>query len=156
MRIPDPLFRILNPLVAALLRSPLHGFCSGSLLLIRFTGRHSGRCYTTPLRYLREGDRIRLFSSTGTQWWRNLRGGAPVVLLLKGAWQAWYAEVMTEPTSRISAELAKFLQNYPGDAAYFEVRVRAGGIPDEDDIAAAARHSVMVEARPQGRETGSR
>lgn len=38
-----PAFRVINPLMEALLRSPLHGLVSDSLLLVTFTGRKSGR-----------------------------------------------------------------------------------------------------------------
>ena len=70
-----------------LLRSPLHFLMSRSLLLITYEGRKSGRRYTTPLRYTREGEVIRCFTSGTTQWWRNLgrrKGGE-----LESGWKGW-------------------------------------------------------------------
>src|SRR5262249_17743027 len=52
MRLPEPLFVVINPVIRALLRSPVHGLMSKSLMLITFTGRKSGRRYTTPVRYV--------------------------------------------------------------------------------------------------------
>ena len=62
----DFLYRIANPTVGAILRSPLHGVMSGSLLLLTFTGRRSGRRITTPVGYQREGDTLRLL--TNARW----------------------------------------------------------------------------------------
>ena len=39
----------LNTLMSLLLRSPFHGLVSTHLMLIRFTGRKSGKLITTPV-----------------------------------------------------------------------------------------------------------
>ncbi len=65
----------MNKFPAMLLRSPLHGFISGSVLLIAFTGRKSGKRYTTPMTHRRDGDTFLM--TTDSPWWKNLRGGAP-------------------------------------------------------------------------------
>jgi hypothetical protein len=74
--------RLLNHAVAALLRSPLHGLISRDLMLITFTGRKSGRSYTTPVTYSQQGEQI-VFHST-QRWWKNLEGSALVTLRLRG------------------------------------------------------------------------
>ncbi len=66
-----------------LLRSPFHIFMGG-MLLITVTGRKSGRAITTPVNYVRAGDTLLITSKTDRTWWRNVRGGAPVILLLNG------------------------------------------------------------------------
>ncbi|OGO52413.1 MAG: hypothetical protein A2148_05820 [Chloroflexi bacterium RBG_16_68_14] len=73
-----------NPFVAALLRSPLHSLFSGSVMLITVTGRRSGRKYTTPVQYVRRGGTVSVFTRRGRTWWRNLRGGPPVSLRIRG------------------------------------------------------------------------
>ena len=45
---------LLNRFMSGLLRSPLHGIVSRSVMLITFAGRKSGTTYTTPISYLRE------------------------------------------------------------------------------------------------------
>ena len=65
--------RAMNRVPAAVLRSPLHRVMSGKYLLLSFTGRKSGRRYTTPLAYLAKGDD--LLMTTDSPWWRNLRRG---------------------------------------------------------------------------------
>ncbi len=67
------LSHLMNRVPQLLLRSPLHGLMSSRYLLITFTGRKSGKQYTTPVAYLGEGDTIIL--TTDSPWWKNLRGG---------------------------------------------------------------------------------
>ena len=50
---------IVNKTMKLILRSPMHGVVSKSMLLISFTGRKSGKTYTTPVGLLagrRPGD----------------------------------------------------------------------------------------------------
>src|SRR5919201_997478 len=72
----------INPFVSAILRSPLHGLLSTQLMLLTYTGRKSGKRYTIPVGYARDGETLVVFSSRS--WRRNLRGGAPVEVLLQG------------------------------------------------------------------------
>lgn len=56
---------------------------SKNLMLITFTGRKSGKQFTTPVTYsYLSPERLIVFSSN--PWWKNLRGGAPVSLVIKG------------------------------------------------------------------------
>ena len=77
------LFRALNPLMRAVLRSPFHGLLSGMLMLLSYTGRKSGKTYTIPIGYFVWGEGELMAFSTA-RWWTNLRGGTPVTLLVKG------------------------------------------------------------------------
>jgi hypothetical protein len=73
------LYKTLNPVMTALLGSPLHGIASSSIALLHFRGRKSGRESVTPLSYTRENDTVRFLSAHSTRWWMNLRGDpAPV------------------------------------------------------------------------------
>ena len=56
VRIPEALFPALNPLMRILLNSPLHRLMSGSVMIIYFTGRKTGKRRATPVRYLKESD----------------------------------------------------------------------------------------------------
>jgi hypothetical protein len=76
------LFRALNPLMRAVLRSPLHGVLSGMLLLLSYTGRTSGTVYTIPIGYF-VWDTNELMAFTTARWWANVRDGSPVTLLVK-------------------------------------------------------------------------
>src|SRR4051794_9581129 len=77
------LFKTINPIMTALLRSPLHRLLSGTLMLLTYTGRKTGQSYTIPIGYFAwHTDELMVFSSAG--WWTNMRDGKPVTLLVKG------------------------------------------------------------------------
>jgi hypothetical protein len=148
VRLPEPLFVVINPTMRLLLRSPLHGLVSASLMLITYTGRKSGRRYSTPVRYLTRGELVRCFTTTETRWWRNLRGGAEVSLRIRGREARYRATAIHDDVARVRAGLEDYFGEFPQDAAYHAVRLAAGNRPDPADLARAAQHAVMVEARP--------
>jgi deazaflavin-dependent oxidoreductase (nitroreductase family) len=83
-----------NPLVRWLLRSPLHGLMSRSTVLVTVAGRKSGRAYTVPTSYARDGDTLWIVTRRDKTWYRNVRGGAPVELQLGGRQVRGFAEVL--------------------------------------------------------------
>lgn len=79
--------RVVNPAMRMLLRSPAHRLASGSLALVTYTGRESGRQYTIPVGYKDEGDEVTIAVGWPDRkvWWRNLTGeGGPVRLVVAG------------------------------------------------------------------------
>ena len=94
---------VFNSLVKLILRSPVHGVLSKGVLLITYTGRKSGKQYSTPASYVRDGDVILVFSNPERQWWKNLRGGAPVIVLIRGREYTGTAE----PVARDEQALAR-------------------------------------------------
>ncbi len=73
-----------NGFMAAVLRSPVHGLVDGAFVLLTVTGRKTGRDYTTPVNYVRGDGGLTVLSRRGRTWWRNLGGGRPVTLRLRG------------------------------------------------------------------------
>lgn len=104
----DSLFSRLNPLVVAILRSPLHGLASSGLLLLRVTGRRSGRHYSIPVGYQRDGDDLIVLVSEARkkQWWHNYREPADVTLRLRGQERRGRA-VLVAPESQEFGERAE-------------------------------------------------
>jgi len=143
MTIPLSIVRLLNPIVAALLRSPLHGLMSKDIMLITFTGRKTGRTYTTPVTYVRDGSRVKLF--TQTPWWRNCRDGAGVTLLLEGAERRGKSEAFDQDRPRMTEALTDLLRRVPRDAGYYDVKIGPGGEPDTADIERAIGDLALVE-----------
>jgi deazaflavin-dependent oxidoreductase (nitroreductase family) len=80
----NPTMKVANKIFMPLLRSPLHFLVSHGLMLITVTGRKTGRQYTTAVAYVRDGKRVVFFSGRHLLWIKNLEGGAPVRLLLRG------------------------------------------------------------------------
>jgi deazaflavin-dependent oxidoreductase (nitroreductase family) len=78
--------RLANGAVAGVLRSPAHRLLSRWLLLLTYRGRRSGRSYTIPLLYARDGGDFLLVAlhPGGQLWWRSLTGGAAVEVRVAG------------------------------------------------------------------------
>ncbi len=77
--------RFGNVFVGLLLRSPLHRTLSGSLILISYRGRMSGREYTVPVAYAEDAEGLIVFvgHSEAKTWWRSMPG-ANVRVHLRG------------------------------------------------------------------------
>lgn len=148
MRLPEPLFAVINPIVRMLLRSPIHGFWSKSLMLITFTGRRSGRRYTTPVRYVRLGGMVRCFTSAENTWWRNLRGGADVLLRIEGVERPYHATSIEHDPATIREALKQYLTLFPQDAAYHRIGLNRDKTLVEADLDRASLEAIVVEARP--------
>jgi hypothetical protein len=100
--------RVGNPAVRALLRSPLHRAVSGRLALITVTGRRSGRTFTFPVAYRREGDVVKIGVEWPQRklWWRNLRGdGAPVRLRLRNQQRTGHAVARGDEQRGVTVEV---------------------------------------------------
>ena len=132
-----------NPLMKALLRSPWHSVASREIMLIAVTGRKSGKTYTTPVNYVQEGNLLSVISQRKRTWWRNLRGGAPVTVHLRGKRLAATAEVI-EDTARITASLLRHLQAMPQYAEPLGVGKDQAGQFILADVERAATTKVMV------------
>ena len=111
-----------NPLVIALLRSPLHGLLSRGVALVTVVGRRSGRPHTLPVQFAARADGVYLLSWPDRRWWRNLEGGGPVTLRIRGRTLAGEAEVLTGD----EAEAAKAV--FMGTSLERAVRTRPDGI----------------------------
>ncbi len=96
-----------NVAVSLVLRSPLHALVSGQLALITVTGRRSGHEYTFPVGYRRQGGRVTIPVGWPERklWWRNVRGGAPVALLLRGEHHTGRADVRGDEGTGVSVEV---------------------------------------------------
>jgi hypothetical protein len=77
---------LANPVLRPLLHGPAGHRLGRHLALIRYRGRRTGRSYELPVQYARDGDRVWIVPGVPGRktWWRNLRGGAAVELLLAG------------------------------------------------------------------------
>ena len=109
--------RVVNPLVRGLLRSPAHGLLSGRLALLSVTGRRSGRTFTFPVGYHRDGDRVTISvgSPERKRWWRNLSDAAPVEIWLAGVRRAGTGQARGDERTGVTVEIE--LDGAPGTAA---------------------------------------
>ncbi|MDH3724829.1 MAG: nitroreductase family deazaflavin-dependent oxidoreductase, partial [Thermoleophilia bacterium] len=107
--------RLANPIVRATLRSRLHRLLSGALILVTYTGRRSAREFTIPVMYVQTGARLVVFvgDAEHKQWWRNLRGGAPVEVQLRGSRHRGHAVAVRGSAGELDAPLREYLARFP-------------------------------------------
>jgi len=134
--------RWFTTLLKYLLRTPLHGIFSKSIMLLEFRGRKSGRVYSTPVSYLREGNVVTAF--TDSPWQRNLLGGAPVTLYLKGKAVKGKAKVINDRDAVVEA-LTRHLRQVRFDARFYGVSFDADGQPIKEEVERGAQQHVMLK-----------
>jgi deazaflavin-dependent oxidoreductase (nitroreductase family) len=132
-----------NPIMRGLLNSPLHFMVSNNMMLMTYTGRKSGKSYTTPMNYLAINGAIYTTSYRERVWWRNLRDGAEVTLHLKGEEVPARAETIEDQT-KVADSMGQYLKTAPHLAKYMNVRMDADGNPDVEDVARLAQEMIMV------------
>jgi deazaflavin-dependent oxidoreductase (nitroreductase family) len=130
----DSFFTRLNPLISGILRSPLHWLLSPGLLLITVTGRRTGRRYTIPVGYQRDGETLAVMVSEAGRksWWRNYREPGPVEVRLRGRSHSGRAELVAPATDEFRRSATRTLQRMPWLGRVFGIDYdRRTGLSDE-------------------------
>jgi deazaflavin-dependent oxidoreductase (nitroreductase family) len=133
-----------NKLITMILRSPFHRFLSNDFMVITVTGRKSGKEYTIPVNYLREGDSLWMISLRKRTWWRNLIQGADVKVRLMGRELNGHGQAIVEE-SAVAESLINFLRYSDNLRKGLEVNVDAEGNPKKEDCARAAQRTILVQ-----------
>jgi deazaflavin-dependent oxidoreductase (nitroreductase family) len=139
---------IANPIVCLILRSPLHGLFSAALLLITYRGRKSGKEYTLPVQYVQAGNTLYIVPGMPERktWWRNLKGGLPVQVTLRGQVLNGNGRLLDpkRDAAEIVTGLGQYLQRFPPSAKARHVRTEASGALNAEDVGKAAERIVMI------------
>jgi deazaflavin-dependent oxidoreductase (nitroreductase family) len=135
--------KIGNFFIRLILSSPLHKLISKNTLLIHFTGRKSGKQYSTPVNYTQEGSTIRITSQRERLWWRNLKQAPAVSLHLRGKLVGGTAAVLESPAD-VASGLERFLRPAPDLARYYQISMDESGSFDQADLVNAARSAVVI------------
>jgi deazaflavin-dependent oxidoreductase (nitroreductase family) len=138
------LYTILNPIMKGLLRSPLHGMVSGSIAVLEFTGRVSGKSMSTPVSYLVHEGRVHLFTSQDATWWRNLIDAPEIALLVGGKRLVGPPRVVVDDDVEKQAALTMFLTALPRDATFSNVGLDDDKKPIAEDVARAVPEMVYI------------
>ena len=146
MSIEQLLYKALNPVMTALLRSPLHGITSNNIALLHFRGRKSGREFVTPLSYTREDNTVRFLSAHSTRWWMNLRGEpASVSIEIARETVTGKARLWDGDSEQLREGVRRFLTALPRDAKVYGIKLDESRKPVEESLAKAAPELVLVE-----------
>jgi len=101
-----PLF---NAPVTAIASSPRLGkMLRRNVTLITYTGRRSGRPFSIPVAFSRDGDEIVIGANMpdAKTWWRNFLGdGAPISLMLDGIERSGHAVSHRDENGRVTVRV---------------------------------------------------
>ena len=132
-----------NDFIKIMLRSPLHRMFSGSIMLITVTGRKSGRAITTPVNYDSDGDTLWVISNRNRNWWRNVCGGAEVILRLQGRDVKARAESIMDEQA-VAKQIGEYVHHLPMSAGPLGVRLQ-NGVPNCEDTVRLAKEKLFVK-----------
>jgi hypothetical protein len=132
-----------NPIMEWVLKSPLQGMLSRNTMIVHYIGRKSGKTYHLPVGYLRIYKTLVTVSFKRRTWWRNLRGGAEVKVMLNGKLVSAYAQVV-EDDKGVADGLRDYICVSRQAARILGVKFGADGQPDPDSLLQAARERVIV------------
>jgi hypothetical protein len=134
------LLAVVNPVFAALLRSPLHGLLDAAfrpqLLVLDITGRRTGRQYRVVVGRHQIGGALVVF--TAMPWRLNARGGADVDVTYNGRMTRAHA-VLVEDPDRVADAYAAEIQRIGWKAAQRQLGIRI-------NVRRTPTHAELVEA----------
>ncbi len=135
-----------NTVIIWMLRSPLHWMVDTEMMLISYTGKKSGKQYTLPVNFVRNGNELLTTSLKTRSWWRNLRGGRQVTLLLQGK-EINTISTAYEQEKDVVAGLQEIIQRRPGYSQYLKIGVDQAGKPSQEDLHRAAADRVIIRSQ---------
>jgi len=135
-----------NPMMIWLLKSPLHGMISRGVMLVTVTGCKSGRTISIPTNYLRDGNTLCVISWRERTWWKNLRGGANVRVLLANRSVEGRGQVIEEEKA-VAQSLFDYYRKIPQYAKYVKIGLDAAELPIFADCERAAQKMVMIRIK---------
>lgn len=114
--------------------------------VITVTGAMTGRRYTTPIQYVRDGERYVFLSQRHRRWWTNLRRRPDVQLLVAG--RTIHGTARVDEGDDAHEPIANVLRANPRIAKFYGVELVADGTPDLTGVAALAEKVVAITITP--------
>lgn len=139
-----------NDFMSWVLRSPFHGLLSNGMMLLTVTGRKTGKKFTFPVGYYQKNGDLWVITSHDRTWWKNLKGGAEVTLLLRRKPVSAFAEPELDPAA-VEARMHEYLKHVPRAAKPMGIRVQ-NGIADQTDIHRTAKDRLFIRIQPSDPE----
>jgi hypothetical protein len=135
-----------NDFVKFFLRTPLY-VVMGNTMLITVTGCKTGKKYSTPVGFYRQGDCLWVLTNRERTWWRNVKNGATVTLLLKGRTVPAFAEAEMDENA-VESRMLDYIQQIPLAAKSLGIRVE-NKIPNREDVTRVSKNRLFVKVHPE-------
>ena len=133
-----------NGFIAFMLRTPLYVFL-GDTMLITVTGRKTGKKYTTPVGFYREGDTLWVLTSHDRTWWRNIKDGADVKMRIRGKDANGFAKAVLKE-EKVAAQVVNYVRHIPMSTKGLGIRIE-NGEPNPEDAARLAKERLFVKIK---------
>ena len=135
-------YKLLNPTMNCLLKSPAHRIVSWRIMSVKYRGRKTGKAYATPVSYLKEGHLVYCF--TNGRWWHNFEQPHPVNLQIGGTSKSGNA--IAEPAG--NDDNVQIMQRYfnavRADAKFYGVTFDEQGLATRSSVRRAAQAMTMI------------
>ncbi|HEX8865759.1 MAG TPA: nitroreductase/quinone reductase family protein [Lentzea sp.] len=109
MNFKSPIVNRINKLMVGLRDAPVVGkLVRKGITVVTYTGRKSGRTFSTPVGYQRKGDvvSIEVMMPDAKTWWRNFSGeGGPLTLDLDGGERTGHATSHRDDKGRVTVRV---------------------------------------------------
>jgi hypothetical protein len=105
----------------ALTAPGLQGMIGQGVALLSFTGRRTGKHYTIPVSYHREGDIVTVITKRQRNWWHNFETPLEVELRLAGRTFAGKAEARSSDDDTLEF-MTSYLEKRPIDAKAYGLK----------------------------------
>jgi len=139
------LWRLINPLVVLILRSPLHFLASKNLIFITFKGRKSKKTFNIPVSYHREGNELIALTLKQNLWWKNLKMLNTTQITLLGKKEDVGLTIVDKDTHFIKEKMRELIIEKPIDAYFAKVKLDKNKLPIEEDLIKASQKHIVLK-----------
>ncbi|MDB9907014.1 hypothetical protein OAD36_03590 [Gammaproteobacteria bacterium] len=138
------MWRIVNPLVVLIARSPIHLLVSTQILVTQFNGRKSGNPYRVPVSFHKDENTYTCVTLRSNLWWKNLIDLDRTDIWLNGKLVNVQLELEYEDDEVVKSNLRHLVSGNAIDAFFAKVKLNKDGSPDEKSLEDAAKiHTVL-------------
>ena len=140
-------YRIVNPAINRLLRSPWHHLLSKRIMTVSYLGKSSGKRFITPVSYYRNCDSVYCF--TNGSWRHNFRTLHPATLRIAGTDFPAKGRSFEGNREQQIAIMSAYFRAVPQDRKFYGVKCSADGEPIRSQVEQALGSIVIIEFRLQ-------
>ena len=143
------MWRIINPLVVLIARSPIHLLVSTQILVTQFNGRKSGKQYRVPVSFHKNEDTYTCATLRSNLWWKNLIDLERADVWLKGRLVNVGVELEYQDDELVKSNLRHLVSGNAIDAFFAKVTLNKDGSPDEKSLDDAAKLHAVLKFRTE-------
>ena len=143
------MWRIINPLVVLIARSPIHLLVSTQILVTQFNGRKSGKQYRVPVSFHKNENTYTCVTLRSNLWWKNLIDLERADVWLKGKLVNVHVELEYQNDELVKSNLRHLVSGNAIDAFFAKVKLNKDGSPDEKSLDDASKLHAVLKFRTE-------